>query len=518
MKKKFIWLGLSVLLLTAMLLASCSTSTTTSTSMPPSSTTTSTSPTTTNTMPTTTATTTIPTTSAAVTGNWWDSLGTPQYGGTITIRDNADINCWDPYYSPGSNAIIDLYTDHLTEDIWTTNPETYPYQMDWRSPEFLTGNLAADYEYTTPGTFVVHLRKDIDWQNIPPANGRQFIASDVVSSYQRLFGLGSGQPGSPFYSWYVQWQQLKSLTAPDNFTVVFQWAMSNTEAINELIDSADASNDIVCPEVINARGNMNDWHYAIGTGPFMVTDFVDGSSASLVKSPNYFAHDERYPQNQLPYSDKVSVLIIPDDATALAAMRSGKIDIMYGMSYTQAQDMRNSNPKISQISIPGLTADSIDMRNDKAPFSDIKVREALQMSINLQDISQNYYNGTTPPDPSTLSNNGLTGWGFPYSEWPQDLKDQYAFNVAGAKALLTAAGYSNGFNTDIVAPDNYDMTLLQIVKSDFAAINVNMTIRTMDTTAWTNYVRVTASDDAMSCGMSGLGLSFEPMFQLAVIC
>ena len=104
--------------------------------------------------------------------------------------------------------------------------------------------------------------------------------------------------------------------------------------------------------------------------------------------------------------------------------------------------------------------------------------------------------------------------GFPYSEWPQDLKDQYAFNVAGAKALLTAAGYSNGFNTDIVAPDNYDLTLLQIVKSDFAAINVNMTIRTMDTTAWTNYVRVTASDDAMSCGMSGLGLSFEPMFQL----
>jgi len=75
-------------------------------------------------------------------------------------------------------------------------------------------------------------------------------------------------------------------------------------------------------------GDINDWHHAIGTGPFILTDFVSGSSATLVKNPNYFGHDERYPQNQLPYVDNLSVLIIPDDATALAGLRTGKIDAL----------------------------------------------------------------------------------------------------------------------------------------------------------------------------------------------
>jgi peptide/nickel transport system substrate-binding protein len=405
--------------------------------------------------------------------------------------------------------------DHLTGDIWTMNPATYNYQMDWRPPEDLTGNLAADYEYTTPSTFVVHLRQGIHFQNIPPANGRELVASDVVANYDRIFGIGGGTI-SPSYSWYVQWQQLKSLTAPDNYTVVFQWGTSNTEFINELMDSADPSNAIECPEAVTEWGNLNDWHHAIGTGPFMVTDYVGGASATLVKNPNYFAYDERYPQNQLPYADGVSVLIIPNDATAVSAMRSGKIDIMYGMSNVQAQQLHNTNPDILQIAIPGSGAADCDIvpRNDKAPFNDVKVRQALQMAINLPDIAANYYDGTTPPDPSTLTSNYLTGWGFPYSEWPQDLKDQYAYNVDGAKALLTAAGYPKGFSADCVASNDWDLDLLQIVKDDFAAINVNMTIRSMDKVAFTNYVRVNRSENALSYGITDLGLGFEPGFQI----
>ena len=513
MKRKFIWLGLSILLGVAMLLVSCSTSTTTSTSNPPSTTTTIKATTNTTTIA---AITTTPSTTTAVTGNWWDSLGAPTYGGTITIWDPFDISCWDPYSSPGTDNIIGLYMDHMFGDIWTMNPATYNYQMDWRPAEDLTGTLAADYEYTTPSTFVVHLKHGIDFQNIPPANGREMVASDVIANYQRMFGIGGGK-GSPYYSWYIQWQQLKSLTqGADQYTVVFQWGTSNTEFVNELIDSADPCNAIQCPDAVKAWGNLNDWHHAVGTGPFMVTDFVDGASANLVKNPNYFAYDERYPQNKLPYADKVNILVIPDNATALAAMRGGKIDIMYGMSNTQAQTMKGSNPDILQITCFGTGAQNneIIMRNDKAPFSDINVREALQMSINLQDLSQNYYGGATPPDPSTLTSNYLTGWGFPYSEWPADLQAQYAYNVPQAKSLLTAAGYPKGFNTDCVASNNWDMDLLQIVKDDFAAINVNMTIRTMDPVSWFSYVRVNHSEDAMSFGAENIGLSYEPGFAI----
>jgi hypothetical protein len=71
----------------------------------------------------------------------------------------------------------------------------------------------------------------------------------------RLFGLGQGT-GSPYYSWYTQWNQLTSLTqGADAYTVIFQWKTSNSEFINELVNSADASNQITCPEAVKAYNN-----------------------------------------------------------------------------------------------------------------------------------------------------------------------------------------------------------------------------------------------------------------------
>ena len=82
--------------------------------------------------------------------------------------------------------------------------------------------------------------------------------------------------------------------------------------------------------------------------------------------------DERHPENRLPYADKVSVLIMPDINTALSAMRTGKIDIMYGMQNTDATNMQKTNPEILQIPVEGSGTLTIEMRNDKAPFNDLK--------------------------------------------------------------------------------------------------------------------------------------------------
>ena len=112
--------------------------------------------------------------------------------------------------------------DHMTGDIWTEDPATFNYQLSWRPPDFVTGHLAASYEYSGPSTFVVHLRQGIHWQNLPPANGRELIASDVVANYQRIYGAGAG-PASPSYAGYTQWQKLQSVTADGNYTVIFQW-------------------------------------------------------------------------------------------------------------------------------------------------------------------------------------------------------------------------------------------------------------------------------------------------------
>lgn len=134
-KKKVIWLSLSFLILAAMLLGSCATSTTTSTptSTTTNATTNTTAPPTTTTAIAPTGAPTTTTTTTTTTGNWWASLGKPQYGGTMTLRVNQDVTNWDP---DGPTSTFDLtgdYLERLTVDDWTLNPSVFSYQIAWRT-------------------------------------------------------------------------------------------------------------------------------------------------------------------------------------------------------------------------------------------------------------------------------------------------------------------------------------------------------------------------------------------------
>ena len=119
MKKRFVWLGLSFLILAAMLLASCTTAKTSTSATTSTTATATTKSTTTNTQNTaTTVTTTAPTTTAA-TGNWWDKLGTPQYGGTLTLRMNNNPISFDPYSMASGPSLMSAYMERIYSDDWT---------------------------------------------------------------------------------------------------------------------------------------------------------------------------------------------------------------------------------------------------------------------------------------------------------------------------------------------------------------------------------------------------------------
>jgi len=89
-----------------------------------------------------------------------------------------------------------------------------------------------------------------------------------------------------------------------------------------------------------------------------------------------------------------------------------------------------------QATEPLGNAITVDPRNDVAPFTDIRVRKALQMAIDLPSLAKNYYGGSADPYPSSLTSRYLTGWGLPYEEWPQTLKDEYAYNRRQLKVVV----------------------------------------------------------------------------------
>jgi ABC-type transport system substrate-binding protein len=194
-------------------------------------------------------------------------------------------------------------------------------------------------------------------------------------------------------------------------------------------------------------------------------------------------------------------------------MRTGKLDFLPDNNIDAAKTMKQSKPEITQTAIFGDPL-CVTPRNDLTPFSDINVRKALQMSLNLQDMANNYYGGAVDPSPSTLTGNAMTGWGYPYKEWPQALKDEYAYNPTQAKKLLSDAGYPTGFKTTIWADKAMDIDFLQIIKSEFADVGVDMTIQTMDTASFSAITRTTHKAEGLMYQGGAVGVRFEPLRQL----
>ena len=530
MKKGTLWGLITLLIVASMILASCSSSTTATTATTTSSTTITTTTTTTATTslgPTTTSTATSTTSvtvtaSTTSTGNWWDTLGAPQYGGTMTVNDSTDPGLWDPNGGSILSSLEFLYMDSLFGADWTANPSVQNYQLSYWDESYVTGDLLSDWEFNTPGVLTMHVRKGVYWQNLPPVNGRELTSADILFHMNRMAGLGSGYTAPVAYYVADAWvAQIKSVAAPDNWTVVMTFGTQNPEFIFENMEAPGCDCTIENPEAVQAYttpGNpeLTNWRNAVGTGPFILTDFVDNSSATFVRNPNYWATDERHPANRLPYVSNLKILIIGNLATAEAAMRAGKIDIMDTIPTNDAVNMKKTNPTMNEIAVPLGNGLCIDPRDDLAPFTNLNVRIALQEAINLPQIASQYFGGGCDPSPLPLTSNFMPGWGYPYSTWTAAQQAQYAYNPTNAKALLAAANFPNGFTTDITVDSSAPyQDLIQILQSEFAAINVNMSITLMAHSQFSAFVVTGHHETGLCYRTSGsLGLGYYPIRQL----
>ena len=325
--------------------------------------------------------------------NWWDKLGEPQYGDELVIRSSGNITNFDPYFVEGLTTIQSAWMERPIADDWMIDPKEWDYRMHFRFDPYVKGHLAESCEFPDSTTWVIHLRKGIHWQDIPPVNGREFIADDVAYHYHRLFGLGSGFTApSPYHANVVTaYRDLISVTATDRYTVVFKWKTPYLEPMRETLQAPTNAACLEAREAVEKWGDVADWHHAIGTGPFILKDFVDNVSATLIRNPNYWGHDERHPQNQLPYIDRLKFKIILDDDDALQAMARGEVDVMDGLTYHQYLQLKKLNPDILWLAIPASGAETIAPRNDVKPFTDLRVRTAMQMALDLPAIAKNYY-------------------------------------------------------------------------------------------------------------------------------
>ena len=315
-------------------------------------------------------------------------------------------------------------------------------------------------------------------------NGREFTADDVVFNFHRYLGLGDFTEAGPS-AWggaanFIS-IPFESVTATDKWTVVMKLKEPHLAALEIILN--DSAVSILPPEVIEQHGEYQDWRNLVGTGPFMVTDVVDESSITWTKNPDYWGYDEKYPQNRLPYVDQLRRLVIPDEGTMMAALRSGKLDFrMYAPTDIDSMEsLQRTNPEIGVHPIYFRSSDSFAPNHRVPPFDDINVRRALQMALDNETVAGTYWKGWADPTPHGLV--GLQGYYIPFEEWDEEVKQYYRYDPEAAEKLLDEAGYPRGADgTRFKAALNYSasagLDFAEIAASYWGEIGVDFRIET----------------------------------------
>jgi peptide/nickel transport system substrate-binding protein len=309
-------------------------------------------------------------------------------------------------------------------------------------------------------------------------------AKDVAYSYDRILAKGpfEGEKPNGFFVRLIP--SLDRVVALDKYTLEFRLNTPSFQAMEEVMGPF-LGICIVPPEWVNLpEEERKDWRNIPGTGPFYLADFQTNVLISGKRNPNYWAYDPRHPKNKLPYLDEVKVVAIPNIATAIAALRTAKLDTLTddrdNPGLAEAQHLAKVNPEIKQFRWPANARAAL-FKYGVEPFNDIRVRKALQMAIDIESISESHYLGEgTPTACGILHPMTAKPWLTPFEEWPASLREEYTYNPEKAKALLAEAGYPNGFSTNIMCSGNDDTTLLQIIKSMWEEVGVKMDINVMD--------------------------------------
>ena len=409
----------------------------------------------------------------------------PEYGGTLTFARKESPAGPDTVISGiGAQAYVASVSEKLAIGDWATPRDKFDFQF-LNVPTNTNGALAESWSQPDPLTYIVKVRQGVRWHDKSPMNGRELTAQDIVYNFHRITGTGSGFTERSEFATDWASVQLESITATDKYTVVFKLKELNLSALVAILDGIISW--IYPPEVIKEHGDVTDWRNLVGTGPMMLTDWIEGSSVTWDKNPDYWGYDEKYPENRLPYIDRLRALIMPEVATYMAALRSGKLDYIGQTGQAQIrtldqlESLQRTNPELVIYPFTNRSDNGFGMNVQLPPFDDIRVRKAMQMAINLEEINNAYYKGYADVIPQGQLNRSFTQVVTQFEDWPEEVKKVFDYDPERAEALLDEAGYPRGadgirFKTELMHLDRYDLNYVQLVVSYWKKIGIDVEI------------------------------------------
>ena len=219
----------------------------------------------------------------------------------------------------------------------------------------------------------------------------------------------------------------------------------------------------------------------VGSGPFRLVDYQPDQSYRFEAYPDYF--------KGAPAVDELVVVVFADDAGALAAIRSGEVDVIFERISPEQIELLDAQDPLDISQGPEFTTQMINYDVTKAPFDDIAVRQAIDLAVDRQDIVDTVYLGA-----ATV---GSPGWIHP-DKPVYNTSVQAEYDVAAANALLEDAGYTDSDGDGIREFDGQPMAFEYITNSEdslrlriselvaemLGDIGIEVTVASVESTTW----------------------------------
>jgi len=375
---------------------------------------------------------------------------------TLRVADVGDVQSMDPH---SLNETLQL----------SFTASVYEALVGRDKSMALVPLLATRWTQTSPTVWRFELRKGVTFHD-----GTPFTADDVVFSFTR-----AADPGGDMRGYTSSFKEVRKIndhaveietTAP---YPILPDVISNVYIMSKKWCEANKAEK----PVDRRKGIENTASFkANGTGPFRLKERQPGTRTVLVRNFGYW---DKVESNV----DEVVFTPIGSDATRVAALLSGEIDVMEPIPIQDVERVR-SNPNMSVLQGPELRTIflGMDQKRDellfssvkgKNPFKDKRVRQAFYQAIDIEAIKSRVMRDAATPT-ALMVGPGVRGF-------MPDMNKRLPYDPEAAKKLLAEAGYPNGFEVTLNCPnDRYvnDGAICQAIAANLARIGVKINLQT----------------------------------------
>ncbi len=375
-----------------------------------------------------------------------------QRGGSAVVSFQDDLSTLDPAigYDWQNWSIIKSLFDGLMDYVPGTTE--------------LVPHLAESYEVSEDGTtYTFSLREGVIFHN-----GREMVADDVKYSLERVLNPSTQSPGQGFYTNIVgaeefiagEAEEVAGIEVVDDYTISFTTEEPDASFLHKM--GLNFAHVVPQEAVEEAAGDFG--HNPVGTGGFKMREWVLGQRLVLERHEDYF-------EEGLPYLDELTFQIGVDPNVAFLRLQRGEVDIIGdgipSARYTEVME----DEQLSQLVATGdqMQTGYVTINTQMEPFTDVRVRQALNMAINKDRIVR-ILNNRAEPATQILP---------PLFESHDENYEGYPYDPEAARELLAEAGFPDGFSTTLYA---YNVSpndrIAQAIQQDLAQIGVDVEVRT----------------------------------------